>query len=103
MTAMCEDDLPLTLCKKPRSVDDFIEDIGSKDKVLPLEVQEGGDHYKRYAIQPVEFAMSNRLDLCQANVVKYTLRCRDKGGIEDIKKAIHYLQLMAHFYYDEVV
>lgn len=99
----CEDDLPLTLCKKPRSIDDFMEDLGSKDRTLPLEVQEGGDHYKRYAIQPVEFAMSNKLDLCQANVVKYTVRFRDKGGIEDLRKARHYLELLAQFEYDAIL
>lgn len=66
-----------------------------------LNKQEGGDHYKGYAIQPVQFAMSNNLDLCQANVVKYTVRFRDKGGIEDLRKARHYLELLAKFEYNE--
>jgi len=69
----------------------------------PLDVQEGGGHYKDYKIQPVEFAMANNLDLCQANIVKYTVRFRDKGGLEDLKKARHYLELLANFEYNESV
>jgi hypothetical protein len=65
----------------------------------PLDVQEGGDHYKNYKIQPVEFAMVNGLDLCQANVVKYVVRFRDKNGIEDLKKARHYIDLLIQFEY----
>ena len=68
-----------------------------------LEIQEGGSHYKHYAIQPVEFAMMNDLDLCQSNVVKYVVRFRDKGGIADLRKARHYLELLAHYEYGEVL
>ena len=71
--------------------------------VNPLDVQEGGGHYKDYKIQPVEFAMVNNLDLCQANVVKYVVRFRDKGGLEDLRKARHYLELLANFEYNESV
>lgn len=67
--------------------------------MTPLDIQEGGSHYKNWAIQPVEFAMSNKLDLCQANVVKYICRFRDKGGLEDLRKARHYIDLLMHFEY----
>ena len=66
----------------------------------PLDVQEGGDHYKKWRIQPVEFAMLNSLDLCQANVIKYVCRFRDKGGREDLLKAKHYIDLLIHFEYE---
>lgn len=66
-----------------------------------LSKQEGGSHYKEYKIQPVEFSMLNGLDLCQSNVVKYVTRFRDKGGIEDLRKARHYLELLAEFEYKE--
>lgn len=59
-----------------------------------LSRQCGGDHYKKYKIQPVEYAMANNLNYCQANAVKYTTRYRDKGGIEDLKKAIHNLEIL---------
>ena len=65
----------------------------------PLDTQEGGSHYKNWKIQPVEFAMVNNLDLCQANVVKYVCRFRDKGGREDLLKARHYIDLLIHFEY----
>lgn len=59
-----------------------------------LEKQEGGTHYKDYKIQPIEFIMSNNLDYLQGNVVKYICRYKNKNGIEDLKKAIHYIQIM---------
>jgi len=64
-----------------------------------LDRQEGGDHYQHYKVQPVEFAMLNGLDLCQANVIKYVCRFRCKGGIEDLKKARHYIDLLMEFEY----
>lgn len=59
-----------------------------------LNKQEGGSHYKDYKIQPIEFIMSNNLDYLQGNVVKYICRYKNKNGIEDLKKAIHYIQIM---------
>lgn len=60
----------------------------------PLNNQVGGNHYKQYKIQPVEYAMANNLNYCQANAVKYVTRYKDKGGIEDLKKAIHNLEIL---------
>jgi hypothetical protein len=59
-----------------------------------LSVQEGGGHYKKYPIQPIEFAMQNNLNYCQANVVKYITRYKDKGGVQDLKKAIHNIEIL---------
>jgi hypothetical protein len=59
-----------------------------------LNKQEGGEHYKKYAIQPVEFCQVNKVPFCEANVIKYVMRHRDKNGIEDLKKAIHYIELI---------
>lgn len=67
----------------------------------PLDYQHGGSHYKNYSIQPVEFAMANGLDLCQANVVKYVVRFRDKNGKDDLLKARHYIDLLIKFEYGE--
>lgn len=61
---------------------------------MALDVQVGGDHYKKYAIQPVEYAMLNNLNYCQANAIKYTTRYKDKGGIEDLRKAIHNIEIL---------
>lgn len=71
-----------------------------KKEIKALDDQVGGNHYKKYSIQPVEYSMANNLNYCQANVVKYTTRYRDKGGVEDLKKAQHYLQLLMQLEYD---
>jgi hypothetical protein len=65
----------------------------------PWERQEGGTHYKTYTIQPLQFAMSNNLNFCQANAVKYICRYKDKGGVEDLRKAIHYIDLLIDYEY----
>ncbi len=59
-----------------------------------LDRQEGGDHYKKLAIQPIEYCHRNNLGTCESFVVKYVTRWRDKGGIEDLKKARHTLDLL---------
>jgi len=68
-------------------------------KIKTLKRQEGGSHYSKYDIQPVEYAMANKLDYCMANAVKYCTRHKDKGGIEDLKKAIHNIQIEAELVY----
>ena len=60
----------------------------------PLTKQIGGDHYKGYPIQPLEYSMANGLDTCQANVIKYVTRFRDKRGVEDLRKALYYLEVL---------
>lgn len=64
-----------------------------------LEIQEGGSHYKHFAIQPVEYITKNSIPYLEGNVIKYVSRHQSKNGIEDIKKAIHYLQLIAELQY----
>lgn len=58
-----------------------------------LSKQVGGDHYKSKKIQPVEYIHANTLDFFQGNVVKYVTRWREKGGLDDLDKAKHYLEL----------
>lgn len=62
-----------------------------------LDTQVGGDHYKKLKIQPMTYSMANGLDACQHTVVKYVTRFRDKGGIADLYKAIHTLELLIEF------
>ena len=59
----------------------------------PLAVQEGGDHYKNKAIQPIEFAMANGLDACAFSILKYVTRHGEKNGEQDLRKAYHFVQL----------
>lgn len=59
-----------------------------------LDKQEGGNHYKKYEIQPAVFCQLNKLGWCESNVVKYITRWKDKGGLEDLKKVKHYVDLL---------
>lgn len=59
-----------------------------------LGVQVGGDHYKNKAIQPVEYCMANNIGFMEGSVIKYVTRWKDKGGVEDLKKARHFLDML---------
>lgn len=52
--------------------------------------QEGGDHYQT-TIQPWDAIVAWGLGFLDGNAVKYLARWRKKGGVEDLKKARHYL------------
>lgn len=56
--------------------------------------QEGGDHYTKLAIQPFEYSMANGLDPMQHTAIKYISRFRKKGGVEDLRKAIHVIEML---------
>lgn len=58
-----------------------------------LDTQIGGDHYKGMAIQPAEYIVKNGIGFLEGMVIKYVSRWEKKGGIEDLEKAIHCLQL----------
>ena len=65
-----------------------------------LDVQVGGGHYKDLAIQPVEYIHKNSLSYLEGNVVKYITRHKSKNGEQDVRKAIHYCQLILRMQYD---
>ena len=56
--------------------------------------QVGGDHYKKMVIQPAEFINKNKLLFAEGNAIKYICRHSEKGGIQDVDKAIHYLEMV---------
>lgn len=57
------------------------------------ELQYGGDHYKKYgALQPWDVVLAWDLGYLEGTALKYIARWQDKGGIQDIKKAIHFLE-----------
>ena len=59
-----------------------------------LDKQVGGSHYKDFAIQPLEFITKNKLSYIQGNIIKYVVRFEQKNGIEDLDKAIHYINIL---------
>lgn len=70
------------------------EEVRSLTKAL--EKQVGGDHYKRFSIQPVDVWHDWKLNPFEASALKYIQRRGNKEGgsyRKDIEKAIHYLQM----------
>ena len=72
----------------------------SMDQVDALMKQVGGNHYASMAIQPVEFIVANNLTFLEGNVVKYISRHHAKNGADDVRKAIHYCELILKTVYD---
>ena len=98
-------------CEK-RSIGELLIDhmkkdyLGNNDKktksaVAPLDRQEGGSHYKDCTIQPVEFITANKLNFLEGCVIKRICRHRRKNGAEDIRKAIHELELLLALEYPQ--
>ena len=56
--------------------------------------QVGGNHYQKYKIQPVEFIIKNNIGFVEGNIIKYVLRFKEKGGVQDLLKAKHYIELL---------
>ena len=67
-----------------------------------LDIQSGGSHYKSKAIQPIEYILANNLNYIEGCIVKYISRHRDKGKEQDIRKIIHYCELMLELEYNTV-
>lgn len=61
-----------------------------------LDKQIGGDHYK-LPIQPVEYIYANGIGFFEGNVIKYVSRWKEKGGVADLEKAKHYIELLIEF------
>ena len=55
--------------------------------------QIGGNHYKQFKIQPIEFITKNKLSFIQGCIIKYACRFENKNGIEDLEKIKHYCDL----------
>ena len=65
-----------------------------------LEEQVGGKHYRNMKIQPAEFINENKLLFAEGNAIKYICRHSVKGKAQDIKKAMHYLEMILERDYD---
>ncbi len=56
--------------------------------------QVGGDHYKNYPIQPIDFFHENNIPVIEAGIMKYVLRHKNKNGKEDLLKARHLIDYL---------
>ena len=62
--------------------------------------QIGGNHYSKFKIQPSKFINDNKLLFAEGNAIKYICRHSAKNGKEDLKKAIHYIEMIMERDYD---
>ncbi len=58
-----------------------------------LDIQVGGNHYKKYKYQPIEYFMDARLNPLSSNISKYILRYKEKNGLEDLEKALQFAEI----------
>jgi hypothetical protein len=75
-----------------KSLGDMLKDA------LAQDTQIGGNHYKTVSIEPWDVFMDWQLDPWLCNVIKYVQRHDKKNGIEDLKKARHYLDFAIENY-----
>ena len=64
------------------------------NQISALDKQVSGSHYKDKAIQPVQYIHANGIGFCEGSVIKYVSRWKDKGGLADLEKAKHFLELL---------
>ena len=63
--------------------------------------QIGGNHYRKYKLQPSRFVTENKLLYPEGCVIKYVVRHQDKGGKEDLEKAKHMIDMIIERDYEE--
>ena len=69
----------------------------------PYDTQVGGNHYQTMKIQPAEFINKNEMKFAEGNAIKYICRHVNKGGLQDLQKAKHYIDMIIERdYADEV-
>jgi hypothetical protein len=75
-----------------QEVDEIIKRHTKDKESIANEKQYGGTHYKKMAIEPWDFIAKNNIGYLDGSAIKYLSRWRDKNGIEDLKKAIHFIE-----------
>lgn len=58
-----------------------------------LDSQVGGSHYKCLPYQPVEFCVRTQMNFIQGSIIKYVTRHKQKNGLQDLQKALHFIEL----------
>src|SRR5690606_4389657 len=65
--------------------------------------QVGGDHYKKHKFSPWDIIDEYQLDFYAGNIIKYVLRAKDKNGVEDLKKARHYIDKLISIHEPKII
>lgn len=66
----------------------------SKTKETALQTQVGGTHYTDMAIQPAHYNLANNIGWAEGDAISYISRWRNKGGLQDLRKARQTLLLL---------
>ena len=96
---LCDECQTVEYCMKHSCVP--VVYVSATDKPSALDKQVSGNHYKDKGIQPIVYIHANNLGFCEGNVIKYVTRHKEKNGAADIKKAIHYLELLLELQYQD--
>lgn len=72
-----------------------------EQKSNALATQVGGSHYKNMKIQPVEFIHANNIPFIEGACIKYLCRHRNKNRAEDLRKVIHFCEMLIELEYGE--
>ena len=67
----------------------------------PYDTQVGGNHYQTMKIQPAEFINKNEMKFAEGNAIKYICRHVNKGGLQDLQKAKHYIDMIIERDYEK--
>ena len=77
--------------------DDYINESGAESE------QVGGEHYKNFKRQPAKFITENNLGLLEGCIIKRDCRHKAKNGVEDLRKIIHEVKLLALYEYGKEI
>lgn len=58
------------------------------------DIQIDGDHYRKLPMQPFEFLRANNVPHAEGECIYKLLRWREKGGVQDLRKVIHHIELI---------
>ena len=89
---LLDDDGHCGECNK-YTISDII-DLAGRKEMIDKRKQVGGTHYQNLAIEPIDYILANELDFCEGNVVKYVSRWKNKGGIQDLRKAAQNIEFL---------
>lgn len=68
----------------------------SNDVSRELDVK-NQPHYAQFKIPIMLFCQANKLSWAASNAIKYVCRENSKNGIEDLRKAIHYIECLIEY------
>jgi|SRR5690554_4741802 hypothetical protein len=93
-----ENDYCCTLCQDPGCPEMVIgpdyPDGYRPEPASARDRQVAGSHYREATIQPYEYAMANGFGYCESLALRYLTRHRRKNGAEDLRKAVHCIELL---------